>query len=170
MNSDVVNDALAALANVNIRHAGSGDSLSIIRLISEVWAEYGCVLDAEVEETCLLTPDTYFRARGGKFWVAEDEWQIIATVAFMMLDPAVAELRSLYVKREYRGLGLGQRLTTMAVDLARARQAREIVLWSDTRFTLAHRLYDRMGFERNGLRRLDDLNNSTEFRFRYRLG
>ena len=53
----------------------------------------------------------------------------------------------------------------MAIGVARERAATEMVLWSDTRFVHAHRLYERMGFTRNGARRLDDINNTTEFRF-----
>ena len=44
-----------------------------------------------------------------------------------------------------------------------------MTLWSDTRFTRAHRLYERLGFEREGTRKLQDLNNTTEFGFRKRI-
>jgi hypothetical protein len=40
------------------------------------------------------------------------------------------------------------------------------VLWSDTRFDLAHRLYERLGFHRTGERELPgDVNDTREFRY-----
>ncbi len=41
----------------------------VIALIAEIFREYDCVLDAEHEDTHLLAPGDYFRARGGDFWV-----------------------------------------------------------------------------------------------------
>jgi ribosomal protein S18 acetylase RimI-like enzyme len=152
------------------RAALDSDAAQIVRLISDIWAEYGCVLDTDVEEQYLLTPATYFNARNGEFWVAEDGDRIIATVAVMMTGDATAELKSLYVHRSQRGAGLGERLTRLAIALAKERGALRIVLWTDTRFTAAHRLYERLGFTKTGTRELDDINNTTEFGFVMPLG
>src|ERR1041384_5628160 len=54
----------------------------------------------------------------------------------------------------------------MATDFSKAFGAMEIILWSDTRFVEAHRLYRSLGFELSGKRELQDLNNTTEFGFR----
>jgi len=167
--------AAAALAGetgkggqMNIRPATQADVSQIVKLIGEVWAEYDCVLDTSVEEKYLLTPAEYFHARNGEFWVVEEGGEIVATVAVMMNDAATAELKSLYVNKNVRKHGLGQRLTEMAIAFAREKGAAEMVMWSDTRFTSAHRLYERLGFENFGRRELDDLNNTTEFGFRRR--
>ena len=122
------------------RPVTQADTNAVIRLIGEVWAEYDCVLDTDIEEKHLLDPGTYFRSRGGDFWVVEEDGRIVATVAVMFED-GVPELKSLYVAREGRRKGLGERLTRMVEDFARERGAKEIVLWSDTRFSDAHRLY-----------------------------
>lgn len=153
-----------------IRAARDSDVPQIVRLIGDVWAEYGCVLDTTIEEKYLLTPVEYFHARNGEFWVAEDGDRIVATVAIMMIDNYIAELKSLYVHKAQRGAGMGEKLTRLAVDLAKERGARETVLWTDTRFVNAHRLYERLGFTKTGARRLDDINNTTEFRFVLPLG
>jgi len=48
----------------------------------------------------------------------------------------------------------------------RAQNISRLILWSDTRFDQAHRLYERMGFERRGERTLpDDLNQTREYGF-----
>lgn len=150
---------------MEIRAATINDVPQIVKLIGDIWAEYDCVLNTAVEEIYLLTPDEYFHAHGGDFWVVVEDGQIIATVAVMMNDEETAELKSLYVHKDFRRGGLGEKLTKMTLDFSREKGARKMILWSDTRFTKAHRLYERIGFERVGQRELDDLNSSVEFGF-----
>jgi putative acetyltransferase len=42
---------------------------------------------------------------------------------------------------------------------------RKMILWSDTRFLAAHRLYRNLGFREIGTRELNDSNNSVEYGF-----
>jgi hypothetical protein len=51
----------------------------------------------------------------------------------------------------------------MAIEHARAAGKRRMILWSDTRFTKAHALYEGMGFIREGERDLHDSNHSREY-------
>ena len=52
------------------------------------------------------------------------------------------------------------------LEWCRAQQIGRLILWSDTRFDQAHRLYERMGFRRTGERILpDDLNQTREYGF-----
>jgi putative acetyltransferase len=41
-----------------------------------------------------------------------------------------------------------------------------VVAWSDARLALAHRMYERLGFERFGERILEDADRSREYGFR----
>jgi putative acetyltransferase len=140
------------------------DVPGILALIGEIYSEYDCVLDAQAEERHLLEPGHYFRARDGEFWVVEDDGKIRATVA-VMLEQDAGELKSLYVHSSLRRQGWGRRLTRLAIDYARAKGKRKMILWSDTRFESAHRLYRSMGFQEMGLRELHDSNNSIEYGF-----
>ena len=140
------------------------DVPGILALISEVYGEYDCVLDAETEERHLLEPGPYFHAHDGEFWVVEDEGIVRATVAVMLHEDA-GELKSLYVHSSLRRQGWGRRLTTLAIDYARAGGKRKMILWSDTRFLDAHKLYRSMGFRETGSRELFDSNNSVEYGF-----
>ncbi len=151
---------------MKIRSVIKKDVPQIIKLISDIWAEYDCVLDTDIDEKYLLAPDDYFRGRDGEFWIIEEDGKIIATIAVLMLDAKTAELKSLYVHRDFRKQGLGEKLTGSAIDFARQRNKIEMILWSDTRFTKAHRLYERLGFEPFGERELHDFNNSVEYGFR----
>jgi putative acetyltransferase len=140
------------------------DVPGILALIGAIFREYDCVLDAEKEDTHLLNPGEYFRSRGGEFWVVKDESKIVATVGFTLKDE-VAELKSLYVDPLLRRQGWGERLTQLVLENARAQNCHRLELWSDTRFTNAHKLYRRMGFQPMGERDLHDSNNSREFGF-----
>ncbi len=141
------------------------DVASILSLIAEIFEEYDCKLDAENEDTHLLAPGPYFRASGGEFWVIEDEGAILATVAVALHDEDASELKSLYVHPSLRRHGWGRRLTQLAIDHARNAGCTRMILWSDTRFSDAHRLYQGMGFQKFGERDLHDSNNSREFGF-----
>ena len=62
--------------------------------------------------------------------------------------------------------GAGRALVETALAWCRDEGVARLVLWSDTRFERAHRLYDRMGFRRTGHRTLPgDLNHTQEYRF-----
>jgi GNAT superfamily N-acetyltransferase len=140
------------------------DTPGVISLIAEVYREYGCTLDAENEEIHLLEPGSYFRASGGEFWVVDDQGVIRATVA-VYLHEVAAELKSLYVHSSLRRQGWGRRLADLAIDHARQAGKPQMILWSDTRFKEAHRLYRGMGFRQCGVRELKDSNNSIEYGF-----
>ena len=138
------------------------DLPGILALIGEVFAEYGCVLDAEHEDTYLLSPGPHFRESGGEFWVVEQAGKIVATAAVLLHDDD-AELKCLYVHRSSRRRGWGRRLSELCMDFARRAGKRRMILWSDTRFIEAHQLYQQMGFTQRGTRELHDSNNTTEY-------
>jgi len=151
-----------------LRPTVADDVPGILAMIAEVFAEYGCVLDAEHEDRHLLDPGRYFRARGGDFWIVEQEGRILATVALALHDDA-GEIRCLYVHRGLRRQGWGRRLSEMAMDLARQAGKRRMILWSDTRFVEAHALYRALGFSQHGTRELHDSNNTVEHGFEIKL-
>ena len=143
------------------------DVPSILSLIDEVYGEYGCKLDAENEERHLLDPGAYFRADGGEFWVVEEDGAVRATVA-VQLHTDASELKSLYVHSSLRRQGWGRKLTNLAIEHARQSGRRRMFLWSDTRFTDAHRLYRSLGFQDCGYREFNDTNDSKEYGFELR--
>jgi len=151
------------MSSLKVRPTVPEDVPGILALIGEIYTEYDCVLDP-LEEPHLLEPGPYFRAHGGEFWVVEDEGKLRATVAVMLHEDA-CELKSLYVHPELRRQGWGRRLTELAIAYARSRGRRLMILWSDTRFTKAHKLYRGMGFRETGLRELHDSNDTVEYGF-----
>lgn len=158
---------------LTVRPVRPEDKEGLQELIAGVYAEYACVLDLEGEDAHLKDPCRHYRANGGELWVVEDAGRVLASAA-ARLHPDAGELKTLYVHPSIRRQGWGRRLTQMAIDYAAQRllgrtrpelKAAMFVLWSDTRFKDAHRLYRRMGFAQIGERALHDLNNSVEYGF-----
>jgi putative acetyltransferase len=151
-----------------IRPVADGDAQDLFGLLSLCFAEYpGCYVDPHGDLPDLREPSTCFAKQGGAFWAVEDErGRICACVGVDFPEPGTAELHRLYVRPDQRGKGLGSRLVRHVEAHARSKGASRILLWSDTRFTTAHRLYGRLGYvQREGQRELGDISGSWEYGF-----
>ena len=151
-----------------LRPARDDDAQDLFGLLALCFAEYpGCFVDPHEDLPDLRAPGASVAGQGGVFWVLEDaRGRICACVSVAFPERGVAELHRLYVRPDQRKQGLGGRLVQHVEDFARGRGAARLFFWSDTRFTAAHRLYERMGYARGAATRdLGDISNSVEFRF-----
>jgi len=151
-----------------LRPGRDEDADGFIRLIGDCWSEYpGCVMDVDGEVPELRALATYFAEAAGALWVAERDGRVIGMAATRpMGQDAAYEICKVYVAKEARGSGLAHDLLGAAEAHARAAGAERLVLWTDTRFEVAHRFYEKRGFVRQGpIRVLHDLSNSLEFRY-----
>ena len=153
---------------MQIREATKQDVPHVINLITQVYKEYECTLLTQ-EEPYLLKFDTCFKEAGGNSWVLESGEKVIGSVALRVLESNTGELKSLYLDGNYRGRRLGFTLVNFVLDKARILNLSRLILWTDTRFTSAHDLYRKMGFEVRGFRIVQDSNNSSEYKFEYNL-
>jgi putative acetyltransferase len=180
-------------AQLTVRDATDDDSYDVIGLVASCWSEYeGCVLDVDGEMPHLRAIASAYAGWGGRLWVVEDGARLVATAGVVpgaspepsprpsadplpkgegtLAAPEEAELRMLYVHRRWRKRGLGARLVELVETEAASRGAREVFLWSDTRFEAAHRLYERLGYARAAAtRELHDLSGTVEFGYRKHL-
>ena len=162
---------MADLTDITIREAADADAQGLIVLIGEIFSDYdNCVLDLERLDQELTAIDSHIKRLGGKFWVAECEGEIIASIGYAPKGEGLVELKRLYVAKEWRRLGLANRLTDLIYQAAENLRATAIELWSDTRFVEAHAFYLKHGFEKlPETRDLNDPSNSTEYHFIKRL-
>lgn len=154
------------------RQAVDADADGLIALVGAAYAEYpGCVLDLPGIDADLLCPATAAEAAGGRWWVVEGAGGIVATIGAGPRDEqGDVELKRLYVAAAHRRRGLAASLVARVEEHAADLSARRVVLWSDTRFADAHRLYQRLGFVDTGRRRdLHDPSRTTEINFARRL-
>jgi len=157
----------ATVSDLTIRPAEDRDSAELIDLIDTVFGEYpNCVLDVEGEMPELKSPGSAARAEEGRWWVAEAEGKLVGSCAIMPDADDAMELKRLYVAKPARRRRLAARFVSLVEDEARTRGAKRVVLWSDTRFADAHRLYERLGYRRAPrTRALCDISNTIEFHY-----
>ena len=161
------------IADVIVRPATDDDAKQIIELINEVYSEYqGCVLLVDEEEPELRAPATAYYKLGGKFWVATCGDHLCGTVAITPTDaPHVARLNKLYVSPSARGRGIGEAFCNLVERTARDDMSADMMmLFTDSRFLNAHRLYERLGYTRQpGLVHRADASKSVEHVYTKRL-
>lgn len=150
---------------VKLREARDEDSEGIIALIAACYAEYPPnVLDVDLEEPELRHPARDFEA----FWVLEDAaGGIVGCIALStVVEGELLELKKCYVSSGLRGGGWGRKLVAQVEDWAKAHGIPMVELWTDTRFTLAHKVYAKLGYVPSGRTRdLHDLSQTTEYHF-----
>ncbi len=150
-----------------LRPVRDDDAQDLIGLITLCFAEYpGCYFDPHGDMPDIVRPAQSRLAREGLFLVAEDErGRACACAGVDFPETGVAELHRLYVRADFRGRGLAKLLTRRLEDHGRERGASRMILWSDTRFTNAHRLYLALGYGQGHTRSLGDISHSREFFF-----
>ncbi|HEU4367531.1 MAG TPA: GNAT family N-acetyltransferase [Methylomirabilota bacterium] len=150
---------------MTIAPATRADAPGVIDLIGRVFVEYGWIWDPAIEVPDLLRWTAYEPPRGA-FWVIRQGERVVGSAGVDRVDARTAELHRLYLDPAVRGRGLGDALVETVVAWCRERAVARLVLWSDTRFAHAHRLYVRHGFRQAGERVLpEDANQTREYHF-----
>ena len=146
-----------------IRPGGDGDDFA--GLITACWSEHpDIVIDLDAEAPELRALATHFARAGGALWAADGDAGLAGMIGVRPDDAGAWEVCRLYVARAERGAGLAHALLDAAEAYAIEDGARRLTLWTDTRFTRAHRFYERRGYARlPGARALHDLSASVEF-------
>ena len=166
---------LAGLATIVLQRPPNGlvvssarreDAADVLDLIGRVFREYGWIFVPAVELPDLLAFERHYEPPRGAFWVVRLDGRIVGSVGVERLDGTSAELHRLYLDAHLRGRGTGRALVQEVLGWYRANRVTHLVLWSDTRFEQAHRLYLRTGFVQTGERTLpEDVNQTREYRF-----
>lgn len=157
----------ASVRELVVRPVADKDSVDLIVLIDTVFGEYpNCILDVDNEMPELRSPASAAKAEDAQWWVVEDAGKVVGSCAVMPEGDGTMELKRLYIAKEARRRGLAAHLVSLAETQARARGARRMELWTDTRFADAHRFYERLGYTRAPrTRALCDASHSIEFHF-----
>jgi putative acetyltransferase len=148
---------------ISIRPVEDRDGAPVAALIAACFAEYeGCLYEpSEFPE--LAAPASWYAPKGTLMWVAVQGGPIVGCICATPASDAM-ELHKFYVAQHLRGSGLALRLTDLFFDAGRAAGAARAFLWTDTRFTRAHRFYEKLGFVRGAAtRQLHDVSDTTEF-------
>jgi GNAT superfamily N-acetyltransferase len=110
-------------------------------------AEFGAQLDSHGFFDDIAQFESVYGPPAGTFLVASRMGELIGTGALQRLDDHTAELRRLYVRTAYHGLGIGYALASRLLAFARQSGYREVVLTTDVAQQRAHVFYGRLGFQ-----------------------
>jgi GNAT superfamily N-acetyltransferase len=80
-------------------------------------------------------------------WIAEINGERVGSVFVVKVDEQTAKLRMLILTPTARGQGLGARLTDEALEFARAKEYKKMVLWTNSVLVAARGIYQKRGFE-----------------------
>lgn len=141
-----------------IRPARNSDREAIIDIIDTCLREIGDRFFPEGEGQDLLDVDAAYTNQDGAFVVLEKDGEVIGTHATSPVDveKGIITFRRLYLKRERRGQGHGYELMKWAIDWSIEKGWKQVVFWSDTRFTHAHKFFESFNFEKGETRDMDD--------------
>jgi putative acetyltransferase len=136
------------------------------RLVAAVFEGYGFEFATDGYDADLARPHEHYPARGGAFVMAEDAaGRPVGCVGYSDEGAGAFELHRLYVLAEARRSGAGRALVAWVIAAVRSAGARRLVLYSDTTFVDAHRLYRRCGFRNHRFRYAADSWRSPEWGF-----
>ena len=116
-----------------LRHATLADAPAITNLVNFWYRRTGDLLPRSLDDVC----------ESIRSWVVvENDGEVVACGALMILGPELAEVRSLAVKPEYQGHGLGRRIVLQLLEDAKA-------LGVPTVFTLTKAVgfFEKLGFQ-----------------------
>jgi carbonic anhydrase len=120
-------------------------------LARDLFLEYQAWLDVDLcfqgfEAELASLPGGYAPPLGG-LWFAQVDGETAGVVGLRPLETdGVAEMKRLWVRPDYRGLGLGRRLAETTVTAARSAGYRSLCLDTLPMMARAHRLYASLGF------------------------
>ncbi|MDP8244714.1 MAG: GNAT family N-acetyltransferase [Candidatus Hinthialibacter antarcticus] len=110
------------------------------------WIEKYFIVE-DIDRQLLERPGEEIIAPGGTVLLAQLDGAVVGTAAMVKLDDGVFELSKMSVDETLQGRGIGRALLNAAVDWARAQDAREVVLETNTILGPAIHLYESVGFE-----------------------
>lgn len=100
-----------------------------------------------VDVAVLQNPDEHILAPGGHILMAEYKNEIVGTVALKFVTAGIYEFTKIAVDENYHGLKIGKLLAEAAIGWCRNKNARQIILYSNTKLVLAISLYRKLGFQ-----------------------
>jgi putative acetyltransferase len=133
---------------VVIRTASNRDVEEVKRLVFSVMEEFGLPPDPGGLDADLDDIERNYLHPGGLFEVVETtDGTIIGTAGLMIRGNGVAELRKMYLRKDYRGKGIGRTLLEHMLAHARKVGIKEVELETNSSLQDAIRLYVGYGFQ-----------------------
>lgn len=117
-----------------------------IKTLNYEWLEkYFRVEDGDIAS--LSNPQKYIIDKGGYIYYAKLNGEIAGTASLLKKSETVYELGKMAVSDKAQGHGIGTILLEHCLDVAKQKQIRTLILYSNTILQSAIHLYRKYGFE-----------------------
>ncbi len=140
-------------AAIEIRAPQQAEELELVRAI---FREYAASLAVDLcfqnfDQELATLPGAYAPPAGGALLLAYVDQRLAGCCAMRALDtvdyPNACEMKRLYVRQDFRGLGLGRQLVEAALDAARTAGYARVLLDTLDDMEAARALYKDLGFD-----------------------
>ena len=135
------------MKNLTIRKAKARDEKKILKLVKEVLNLYGLNLNPSSEDLDITDIPKYYTENNGDFEVMVFKGKIIGSYGIYRIDDETCELRKMYLKKEFQGLGLGNIMLENSLKLAMSLNYKKVTLQTNSVLYKAVKLYKKYGFE-----------------------
>lgn len=119
---------------------------SAFEKLNRAWIEHYFWMEP-IDFEVLQHPEEYIIKPGGEIIMAMVDSEAVGTVALKFVQPGLYEFTKMAVDEKYRGLKIGLLLAQKAIEKARSRRAKKIILYSNTKLESAIALYRKIGFQ-----------------------
>ena len=104
---------------MNVRPYKSGDYQGLLLFLRGAFNEIGNGFLLDGKDADVRDIEHIYRGDRASFYVIDDQGEIHGCIGLRKFSDEIAELKRLYIAREYRGLGLGRTLCVRAIKDAR---------------------------------------------------
>jgi GNAT superfamily N-acetyltransferase len=119
---------------------------SAFEKLNRNWIEKYFWMEA-IDEQVLQHPETHILNNGGAILMALYQQEVAGTVALKYVEPGVFEFTKMAVEESHQGKKIGEALALTAIQTAKERGAKKIILYSNTKLHKAIMLYRKLGFK-----------------------
>ena len=130
-----------------IRKARPGDEAEVLDLVKKVLNAYGLELNPMEEDLDITDISKYYMDNNGDFEVVEFRGNIIGSYGIYKINEETCELRKMYLKQNFQGLGLGNIMIENSIKMAKSLGYKRITLQTNSLLYKAIKLYKKYGFE-----------------------
>ena len=99
----------------------------------------------QVDEELAAFPEKY-KEPDGSFFIAKDGIKIVGCVGMKKIQIGICEMKRLYVKDDYKGIGLGKELIKTLIEEATKKRYKKMRLDTLPKMGAAIKLYKDFGF------------------------
>lgn len=119
----------------------------VIQLVGACLVDQGVIeeKDLPIDDGDLQKITEVYQGKS-RFWIAVDGDKVVGTVGILDRGENVAKLRRMFVQKEYRGTGLGQKLLDTALTFAKEAGYTKIKLNTHVNMQRAHHFYEKNKF------------------------